>query len=109
SGFDRVVNFFFAGRRRHTRFSRDWSSDVCSSDLQVKDDGEVARIEAAARIADAALEAVLPQLDTGPTEAAFAAALDGEMRARGEIGRAACRERLTVRQQATSSQRSNKQ
>src|SRR5690606_2267779 len=83
SGFDRVVNFFFAGRRRHTRFSRDWSSDVCSSDLQVKDDGEVARIEAAARIADAALEAVLPQLDTGPTEAAFAAALDGEMRARG--------------------------
>src|SRR5690606_39682144 len=22
-------------RRRHTRFSRDWSSDVCSSDLQV--------------------------------------------------------------------------
>ncbi|HLT15514.1 MAG TPA: Xaa-Pro peptidase family protein [Acidimicrobiales bacterium] len=50
---------------------------------QVKDDGEVARIEAAARIADAALEAVLPQLDTGPTEAAFAAALDGEMRARG--------------------------
>src|SRR5690606_39762979 len=28
----RVV-FFFSSRRRHTRFSRDWSSDVCSSDL----------------------------------------------------------------------------
>src|SRR5690606_40155535 len=27
--------FFFSSRRRHTRFSRDWSSDVCSSDLWV--------------------------------------------------------------------------
>src|SRR5690606_41072676 len=27
--------FFFSSRRRHTRFSRDWSSDVCSSDLAV--------------------------------------------------------------------------
>src|SRR5690606_32475908 len=25
--------FLFSSRRRHTRFSRDWSSDVCSSDL----------------------------------------------------------------------------
>src|SRR5690606_20861475 len=38
--------FFFSSRRRHTRFSRDWSSDVCSSDLRVgrfhaKDDGVV--------------------------------------------------------------------
>src|SRR2546429_1204733 len=29
---------FFSSRRRHTRCSRDWSSDVCSSDLQVLDD-----------------------------------------------------------------------
>src|SRR5690606_40676135 len=27
---------FFSSRRRHTRFSRDWSSDVCSSDLLKK-------------------------------------------------------------------------
>src|SRR5215475_14688380 len=27
--------FFFSSRRRHTRFSRDWSSDVCSSDLRL--------------------------------------------------------------------------
>src|SRR2546429_1160413 len=27
--------FFFSSRRRHTRCSRDWSSDVCSSDLIV--------------------------------------------------------------------------
>src|SRR3712207_6928544 len=25
--------FFFSSRRRHTRYWRDWSSDVCSSDL----------------------------------------------------------------------------
>src|SRR5205809_8047909 len=28
-----VLFFFFSSRRRHTRCSRDWSSDVCSSDL----------------------------------------------------------------------------
>src|SRR5699024_11217723 len=26
--------FFFSSRRRHTRSKRDWSSDVCSSDLR---------------------------------------------------------------------------
>src|SRR3712207_3986391 len=29
-----VVSCFFSSRRRHTRYWRDWSSDVCSSDLQ---------------------------------------------------------------------------
>src|SRR5690625_6664085 len=28
--------FFFSSRRRHTRWPRDWSSDVCSSDLGYK-------------------------------------------------------------------------
>src|SRR3712207_8301204 len=28
--------FFFSSRRRHTRYWRDWSSDVCSSDLVAK-------------------------------------------------------------------------
>src|SRR5439155_15639098 len=32
SGWD-VLVFFFLSRRRHTRWPRDWSSDVCSSDL----------------------------------------------------------------------------
>src|SRR5258707_11664659 len=27
--------FFFSSRRRHTRYWRDWSSDVCSSDLSI--------------------------------------------------------------------------
>src|SRR5687768_10399456 len=29
-----ILGFFFSSRRRHTRCSRDWSSDVCSSDLR---------------------------------------------------------------------------
>src|SRR5439155_3266819 len=35
--------FFFSSRRRHTRWPRDWSSDVCSSDLNGRggDGGEV--------------------------------------------------------------------
>src|SRR5689334_23586869 len=31
----RAVSFFFSSRRRHTRWNCDWSSDVCSSDLEV--------------------------------------------------------------------------
>src|SRR5437762_8674762 len=30
-----VVVFFFSSRRRHTRYIGDWSSDVCSSDLEL--------------------------------------------------------------------------
>src|SRR6266487_3135791 len=37
---DRVVkrkeSFFFSSRRRHTSWTGDWSSDVCSSDLQAR-------------------------------------------------------------------------
>src|SRR2546428_14000484 len=29
-----ILYFFFSSRRRHTRSDRDWSSDVCSSDLR---------------------------------------------------------------------------
>src|SRR5690348_17537218 len=30
----RATPFFFSSRRRHTRWTGDWSSDVCSSDLK---------------------------------------------------------------------------
>src|SRR2546422_666484 len=36
--------FFFSSRRRHTRCSRDWSSDVCSSDLVSPDGRRVAYV-----------------------------------------------------------------
>src|SRR5207249_6073378 len=39
------IIFFFSSRRRHTRSKRDWSSDVCSSDLD-------AALAAARRVAD---------------------------------------------------------
>src|SRR5206468_9635966 len=42
--------FFFSSRRRHTRSDRDWSSDVCSSDLE--DAGEIFGSDAATGVAD---------------------------------------------------------
>src|SRR6266487_6378552 len=30
-----IASFFFSSRRRHTRWTGDWSSDVCSSDLRL--------------------------------------------------------------------------
>src|SRR3712207_5661669 len=35
-----LLVFFFSSRRRHTRYWRDWSSDVCSSDLTTAGPGE---------------------------------------------------------------------
>src|SRR3712207_9118917 len=35
-----VFFFFFSSRRRHTRYWRDWSSDVCSSDLKILSESE---------------------------------------------------------------------
>src|SRR3712207_6891093 len=36
--------FFFSSRRRHTRYWRDWSSDVCSSDLNGDPDAYACRM-----------------------------------------------------------------
>src|SRR2546428_5497682 len=36
--------FFFSSRRRHTRSDRDWSSDVCSSDLLLIQEGNQAKL-----------------------------------------------------------------
>src|SRR6266436_8458517 len=58
--------FFFSSRRRHTRCSRDWSSDVCSSDLVPV---------AAGVVGDGGIGAVLAACDM-PAEGCGAAALD---------------------------------
>ena len=69
-------------------------SELVATDLLVeelratKDAGELARIEAAADIADAALGAVRRRLLDGPTEAEFGLELDFEMRRRGAQGSA---------------------
>lgn len=76
------------------RFDDDWFADGelvpterLIDDLRVpKDVGEVARIEAAAAIADAALARIRHRLTDGPTEAEFALELDTEMRRLGAQG-----------------------
>src|SRR5262249_57285605 len=37
----RLLMFFFSSRRRHTRLVSDWSSDVCSSDLEEREGSDV--------------------------------------------------------------------
>src|SRR5256885_6574395 len=44
SGGCRLWFFFFSSRRRHTRLQGDWSSDVCSSDLNAASHAEVERV-----------------------------------------------------------------
>src|SRR6266536_5860608 len=44
--------FFFSSRRRHTRSTRDWSSDVCSSDLRARQ-SMAAHVEAMVGFQDA--------------------------------------------------------
>src|SRR5438874_8679673 len=55
--------FFFSSRRRHTRSLRDWSSDVCSSDL------EAVLIEHIARSADPAVAYAHSVLESGASVA----------------------------------------
>src|SRR5438874_5256513 len=62
------MHFFFSSRRRHTRSLRDWSSDVCSSDL----DGWYAA-SLSADVVPVLLEA-LPRLD-GRAQCGVAAGL----------------------------------
>src|SRR2546422_9017899 len=47
--------FFFSSRRRHTRCSRDWSSDVCSSDLYAMPVGDMVSTETIGEAAAARL------------------------------------------------------
>ncbi len=73
------------------RYTSEWfpgmelvaSSGLVEALRVVKDAGEVARIEAACAIADAALAVVAPLLEDGLTEAAFALELDAEVRRQG--------------------------
>src|SRR2546429_4944336 len=88
--------FFFSSRRRHTRCSRDWSSDVCSSDLFQdairSEKNDVSRIQA---------DGGLIVLGIGNKAERHALQGDGphltiadQQGIRSEIGRASCRERV---------------
>src|SRR5207245_8568333 len=91
-----VVCFFFSSRRRHTRCYRDWSSDVCSSDLAgrivrrgvmvpvaIVDRGRGLRTRVAGR----------PTGGRGIPNCQKQAAIAVELKRGKEIGRASCRER----------------
>src|SRR5947209_15608635 len=88
--------FFFSSRRRHTRYWRDWSSDVCSSDLlQGRVNSEVGAgwrrsrlpsCEQPVHIPDGLHRQALLRLELAVIQTI---AIEPE-----EIGRASCRERV---------------
>src|SRR5690606_39415133 len=94
---------FFSSRRRHTRFSRDWSSDVCSSDLGIPNlfnpnekDILEGKIELAKEIAlstkpEGALACVKGMIERRDRTRVIQ---DLEAKILIKIGRASCRERV---------------
>src|SRR5438477_956084 len=68
--------FFFSSRRRHTRLTCDWSSDVCSSDLRPGVD--------------------LRAVDDGPDVYGNRPRVRNARARRDQIGRASCRERVEM-------------
>src|SRR5690606_39751108 len=89
--------FFFSSRRRHTRFSRDWSSDVCSSDLRRAEEARKAYEEELARLErenDAYERAV--ERSRREREAANRAQQEYFAAQRRQIGRASCRESVWI-------------
>src|SRR5690606_41100466 len=85
--------FFFSSRRRHTRFSRDWSSDVCSSDLILEHQADIVLL-----LVGASRQSVVPahpeRESLGDRE--FRAAQDPGQSLGRQIGRASCRERVEL-------------
>src|SRR5207249_7335307 len=88
--------FFFSSRRRHTRSKRDWSSDVCSSDLSVVTErlgtNRVFKIETLL-----ANPLQVHRVVAGDVDACRQVVLDvtrAHQPPRREIGRASCRERV---------------
>src|SRR5258707_10720270 len=86
--------FFFSSRRRHTRYWRDWSSDVCSSDLLAGLEREqraaVVQHESLVLGHQARAESGVVALDEGDD----VPVLVHRGQVDGEIGRASCRERV---------------
>src|SRR5690606_39723038 len=83
--------FVFSSRRRHTRFSRDWSSDVCSSDLEAvnlatRNSYTSVMSHRSGETEDTMIADLAVALNTGQIKTGSASRSD-------QIGRAACRER----------------
>src|SRR5207253_7248992 len=94
---------FFSSRRRHTRWPRDWSSDVCSSDLSMlrflcnpKDGISFARIanKPARGLGDALIGKLEAYAEKQDIDILAAMADAWKIIDDQEIGRASCRERV---------------
>src|SRR5262249_58581594 len=93
------TSFFFSSRRRHTRLVSDWSSDVCSSDLNVRSiDAKAAETAAQRQALLDGLELEVSQALTAEHDGEFAVNVSQQALASAEeeIGRASCRERVEV-------------
>src|SRR3712207_8852730 len=96
--------FFFSSRRRHTRYWRDWSSDVCSSDLG-SPRPRSARGEAAA--GGGAGPAAATGRRPGRRRRRTSGGGGGDGAPPSQIGRASCRERVEISVGAVSLKKKN--
>src|SRR5699024_11402586 len=92
---------FFSSRRRHTRSKRDWSSDVCSSDLggnRVMDMSSEAQLylnsaaETETKLIEVQTQLQVAEMMRSSLEPDNSELLPSNMGLENEIGRASCRE-----------------
>src|SRR5439155_7447796 len=88
----RIFIFLFSSRRRHTSWPRDWSSDVCSSDLDLGLDDLVPR-RVRGGVPD---HPVQDRHRFGAVLREGIPARDAEGAGVPQIGRASCRERVEI-------------
>src|SRR5690349_22187221 len=89
--------FFFSSRRRHTRSLRDWSSDVCSSDLLFASWGlDYVKVDdLSSPYHQDEIEAIRKAIDHSGRAIVFSTS-PGATPVGQEIGRASCRERVWI-------------
>src|SRR5699024_11868092 len=94
---------FFSSRRRHTTSKRDWSSDVCSSDLPPRDRSELVEVLRAAH-EHALLDTDALWMIQGVLSTSELQVGDIMVPRSQKIGRASCRERGETQRSAVSLQ-----
>src|SRR5690606_39865149 len=93
---------FFSSRRRHTSFSRDWSSDVCSSDLIEPSPSTSTRLPLRWRTSNISVlyESDLPLYASSHSPRCTTYSASGKASRKlpsfSKIGRASCRERVRL-------------
>src|SRR5690625_7994360 len=89
------IFFFFSSRRRHTRWPRDWSSDVCSSDLRIPLTSTYCICESSTN--------PLSLEEEGQGEG------KGSRHRPSQIGRASCRERVEIWERGVATKQKNEE